>query len=222
MKASQPMLCDLRLAAIQIDAIETLIFRFFILFCNKQRHLFVYNFTNHSVSVHFLPTTLMATPMSPKQSRSAIWKHFTTKGDLSKAKCITCGSELSRGTNLKKLTNGAMINHVKSKHPELWSSIEETKKDEESRKRKMEEMSEQLQPSKKMRMLATFKQETIESTIERGRMWDLNSDQSKAALDKIGKLIDIHNIIYLYIYYYTLLYAYTEQNCYGTYASSLV
>ena len=88
-----------------------------------------------------------------KMERSTIWKYFDFVPDTNKrkAKCKACGTVLSRGTNLAKLGNSSLHNHLKLKHAKLSTEKEEEEKRLSTAKRKREE-NQFLETTKKARL----------------------------------------------------------------------
>ena len=115
--------------------------------------------------------------------RSGIWEYFSIVGtDKTRAKCIKCGTMVSRGRNLQKLTNSSMIHHLSAKHPEQ----KKTEEREKARKHKKEEIRRggyNAQKTKKQRLM----QPTLAEMKDKTKIWDINDPKLQKITRLIGK-----------------------------------
>lgn len=118
--------------------------------------------------------------------RSGIWEYFSIVGsDKTKAKCLQCGTTVSRGRNLQKLTNSSMIHHLSSKHPDNEKNRKDKESKETQRKRKLEEEATMLEKTKRQRLT----QPTLSDMKDKTKIWDINDPKSQKITRLIGKSI---------------------------------
>ena len=66
--------------------------------------------------------------------KSALWLFYETLGENTfKATCKTCGKEISRGREERRLGNGNMLPHLKRYHPDEYKRYVEVKEAQEAR-----------------------------------------------------------------------------------------
>jgi len=111
---------------------------------------------------------------------SEIWDYFEIcVTDVSRARCITCNSSLSRGgkiafntTNLRK--------HLRCTHNEKWKEL----LDKEQKNASVKNVP--VQPSTQS---TSHKQATLSATLDRKRPWDFDDVNSRRIHKLVGEMV---------------------------------
>ena len=133
--------------------------------------------------------------------RAVCWKHFTlVDGDITKAKCNHCGTIRSRGKAAEESLLGtqSLNNHLRDKHPELFSEIDTQKKAkqvqmQESKKRKLEQAGIEESFGKAGKWASTS-EEAIKTTRRIGEMMCLD-DEPFRMVEKPGFMRFLHHAL---------------------------
>lgn len=117
-----------------------------------------------------------------RNKRSFIWNFFEElPSDTTKVKCTLCGCVLSRSGKGKSASNTSMNNHVRSKHPSEFSSVQK----ENSTSKQTEEPIPSTSSS-----TTTYMQKTLkESFGGLNNKWDINDPRAKEIHCSIAEMI---------------------------------
>lgn len=124
------------------------------------------------------------------KSKSIVWKLFKVDGDdQSKAICQLCEAKISRGQRTGSFTTTNMLKHLNVKHAKELKDEEEKAKKEEEKKRPQPLSFSSDKRFKTSTGSSTSRQPTLEETIDRGKMWDINDPRAQKVHKLIGEMI---------------------------------
>ena len=130
--------------------------------------------------------------MADNKKPSPVWDYFTVKtDDASKCQCGLRDSVISRGkaNQAKTFSTSSMLTHLRSKHQQQYDEMQ--KRMDES---KTVSTSERLSPAAPASGCTTVTQKSLlqpslADTLERARVWDINSSSAVRIHRAIAKMI---------------------------------
>lgn len=123
--------------------------------------------------------------MNFNSSKSVVWNFFQYNNTV-KVKCNLCFSYISRGGTGKKASTSPLLNHLRNKHKEVY---EKTFSSEDA-----DSPTTSTNPNKKMAI-----QPTLETVLNKKKVWDINHPASVELHYAIGKMIAIDNQPYSFV-----------------------
>lgn len=128
------------------------------------------------------------------KNKSVIWNFFKYD-DAVKVKCNLCFSLISRGGIGKKASTTPLFNHLRSKHKEEYDKIFSSKENDKDTLDFADEKVYDPSTSQKRKSV----QPTLETVLEKKKVWDINHPKSVELHYAIGKMIAVDNQPYSFV-----------------------
>lgn len=136
--------------------------------------------------------------MSSMNNKSGVWNFFKYD-DTVKVKCNLCASWISRGGTGKKASTTPLLNHLRNKHKEEYNKIKPSDGKATHLTSEFADLDSEVADSSTSLKRRKFNQQTLETVLEKKKIWDINHPKAVELHYAIAQMIAVDNQPYSFV-----------------------
>lgn len=131
-------------------------------------------------------------------SKSAVWNYFKYEENAIKVKCNVCSCFISRGGTGKKASTSPLLNHLRRKHSAEYAKMNSCDGKDQDSVQSTDAAANTDDPSASLKK-RRLEQPTLETVLEKKRIWDINNPKAVELHYAIGQMIAVDNQPYIFV-----------------------